>query len=92
MTRKEEIINYAKSYQGKGIESEELKDIIKLAIIDGALWADAHPKWKPSNEQMEALSKLEEMHVLEHEKNQENAHLYMVIKSIKEQLWKLKKE
>ena len=31
--------------------------------------------WKPSDEQMEALLKLEEMHVLEHEKNQENAHL-----------------
>ena len=47
--------------------------------------------WKPSDEQIEALLKLEEMHVLEHEKNQENAHLYMVIKSLKEQLWKLKK-
>ena len=46
--------------------------------------------WKPSDEQMEALLKLEEMHVLEHEKNQENAHLYMVIKSLKEQLFKLK--
>ena len=48
--------------------------------------------WKPSNEQMEALLKLEEMHFLEHEKNQENAHLYMVIKSLKEQLLKLKGE
>lgn len=47
--------------------------------------------WKPSDEQMEALLKLEEMHVLEHEKNQENAHLYMVIKSLREQLLKLKK-
>ena len=47
--------------------------------------------WKPSDEQMEALLKLEEMHVLEHEKNQENAHLYMVIKSIREQLLKLKR-
>lgn len=60
MTRKEEIINYAKSYQGKGVESEELKDIIKLAIIDGALWADAHPKWKPSDEQMEIIYKYAE--------------------------------
>ena len=48
--------------------------------------------WKPSNEQIEALLKLEEMHVLEHENNQENAHLYMVIKSIKEQLLKLREE
>lgn len=47
--------------------------------------------WKPSDEQMEALLKLEEMHVLEHEKNQENAHLYMVIKSLREQLLKFKK-
>ena len=48
--------------------------------------------WKPSDEQIEALLKLEEMHVLEHEKNQENAHLYMVVKSIREQLLKLKGE
>ena len=48
--------------------------------------------WKPSDEQIEALLKLEEMHVLEHEKNQENAHLYMVIKNIREQLQKLRKE
>lgn len=48
--------------------------------------------WKPSDEQIQALLKLEEMHVLEHEKNQENAHLYMVIKSLKEQLLKLKEE
>lgn len=47
--------------------------------------------WKPSEEQIEALLKLEEMHVLEHEKNQENAHLYMVVKSIREQLLKLRK-
>lgn len=46
--------------------------------------------WKPSDEQIETLLKLEEMHVLEHEKNQENAHLYMVVKSIREQLLKLK--
>ena len=48
--------------------------------------------WKPSDEQMEALLKLEEMHVLEHEKTQENAHLYMVVKSIREQLLKLREE
>lgn len=40
MKRKEEIVNYAKSFKGKGMENEELKDIIRLAIIDGALWAD----------------------------------------------------
>ena len=41
---------------------------------------------------IEALLKLEEMHVLEHEKNQENAHLYMVVKGIREQLLKLREE
>lgn len=40
MTRKEEILNYTKSFKGKGVENEELKDIIRLAILDGALWAD----------------------------------------------------
>lgn len=40
MARKEDIVNYAKSFKGKGMENEELKDIIRLAIIDGALWAD----------------------------------------------------
>lgn len=40
MARKEEIANYAQSFKGKGMEIEELKDIIRLAIIDGALWAD----------------------------------------------------
>lgn len=54
--------------------------------------AAKYNQWKPSDEQMEALLKLEEMHVLEHEKNQENAHLYMVVKSIREQLLKLRDE
>jgi len=49
-------------------------------------------QWKPSEEQIEALLKLEEMHVLEHENNKENAHLYMVVKSIREQLLKLREE
>ncbi len=40
MARKEEIVNYAQSFKGKGMEIEELKDIIRLAIIDGAIWAD----------------------------------------------------
>ena len=43
MTRKEEIINYANSFKGEGVENEELKETIRLAIIDGALWADEHP-------------------------------------------------
>ena len=51
-----------------------------------------HKQWKPSDEQIEALLKLEAMHVLEHEKNQENAHLYMVVKSLREQLLKLREE
>lgn len=40
MTRTEEILNYANSFKGKGMENEELKEIIRLAIIDGATWAD----------------------------------------------------
>ena len=44
MTREEQIVEYANSFKGKGIESDELKEIIRLAIIDGAKWADAHPR------------------------------------------------
>lgn len=47
MTREEQILEYANSFNGKGVESEELKEIIRLAIIDGAKWADNHPM-KPS--------------------------------------------
>ena len=43
MTREEEILEYANSFKGKDMESEELKEIIRLAIIDGAKWADRHP-------------------------------------------------
>ena len=46
MTRKEEIINYANSFKGKGMESEELKEIIQLAVIDGAMWSDKNPDEK----------------------------------------------
>lgn len=49
------------------------------------------PHWKPTEEQMNALLKLEEMHVLEHENNQENARLYVVIKSLREQLSELRR-
>ena len=44
MTREEQIVEYANSFKGKGIESDELKEVIRLAIIDGAKWADAHPQ------------------------------------------------
>lgn len=40
MARKKEIVNYAMSFKGKGMENEELKETIRLAIIDGAMWAD----------------------------------------------------
>lgn len=40
MKRTKEILNYANSFKGKGMENEELKEIIRLAIIDGAMWAD----------------------------------------------------
>ncbi len=43
MARTEEILNYANSFKGKGMENEELKEVIRLAIIDGAIWADTHP-------------------------------------------------
>ena len=46
MTRKEEIINYANSFKGKGMENEELKETIRLAIIDGAMWSDENPDEK----------------------------------------------
>lgn len=68
------------------------KEISWLKCLKERIQPQLKQDWKPSDEQMEALLKLEEMHVLEHEKNQENAHLYMVIKSLKEQLLKLKEE
>jgi len=46
MARTEEILNYANSFKGKGMENEELKEIIRLAIIDGAMWADTNPDEK----------------------------------------------
>lgn len=52
MTRKEEILNYANSLKGKGVKNEKIKEVVRLAIIDGATWADAYPKWKPSDEQI----------------------------------------
>lgn len=54
--------------------------------------ANCTTMWKPSDEQMKALEQLEEMHVLGCEKTKENAHFYMTIKSLKEQLKKLKGE
>lgn len=46
-------------------------------------------QWKPTEEQLKALEQLEEMHVLGCEKTQENAHLYVTIKNLKEQLKQL---
>ncbi len=43
MTRTEQIVEYANSFKGKGMENDELKEIIRLAIIDGAKWADENP-------------------------------------------------
>ena len=40
MSRKEERVNYAMSFEGKGMDNEELKENIRLAILDGATWAD----------------------------------------------------
>lgn len=68
------------------------KQIDWLRNIKHRNFARPQNTWKPSDEQMDALLKLEEMHVLEHEKNQENAHLYMVVKSLREQLLKLREE
>ena len=39
-TSKDERIKYAMSFKGKGMENEELKDTIRLAILDGTTWAD----------------------------------------------------
>jgi len=44
MTRREQIIDYANSFKGIGVENEELKETIRMAVIDGALWADEHLK------------------------------------------------
>lgn len=41
MARKEERLQYALTFKGKGMENEELKESIRLAILDGATWADA---------------------------------------------------
>ena len=67
-------------------------ELVTKNVVDWLKSLKERYTWKPSDEQIEALLKLEEMHVLEHEKNQENAHLYMVVKSIREQLLKLKGE
>ena len=40
MKRKEERLKYALSFKGQGMENEELKENIQLAILDGAVWAD----------------------------------------------------
>ncbi len=40
MARKEDRLQYALSFKGKGMENEELKETIRLAILDGAVWAD----------------------------------------------------
>ena len=40
MARKDERLKYALSFKGKGMENEELKENIQLAILDGAVWAD----------------------------------------------------
>ena len=54
MTRKEERVKYAMSLQCKGMEDEELKEIFRLAVLDGAKWADSTliekaAKWLASN-------------------------------------------
>ena len=43
MKRQEQIIDYTNSFSGKCVENEELKETIRMAVIDGAEWADAHP-------------------------------------------------
>lgn len=58
MTREEQIFEYANSFKGKGIESDELKEIIRLAIIDGAKWADANPIYKELKGLDEAAEKI----------------------------------
>lgn len=58
MTREEQIFEYANSFKGKGIENDELKEIIRLAIIDGAKWADANPIYKELKGLDEAVEEL----------------------------------
>lgn len=59
MTREEQIVNYAKSFKWKGVESEELKETLRLAIIAGAVWADRHPIELPSEDLEEEIKRYE---------------------------------
>lgn len=65
------------------------KQIDWLRNIKYRNFARPQNTWKPSEEQMKALEQLEEMHVLGCKKTQENARLYVTIKSLKEQLKQL---
>ena len=85
------ILNLVSKFTSKGYKSHPKIPSLEF-VQDWLKSLKERYSWKPSDEQIKALLKLEEMHVLEHEKNQENAHLYMVIKSLKEQLLKLKEE
>ena len=72
--------------------TNSISDEVRKKLQDWLKSLRPQSHWKTSDEQIDALLKLEEMHVLEHKKNQENAHLYMVVKSIREQLLKLREE
>lgn len=40
MSRSEERVQHAMSFEGKDIESDELRETIRLAILEGSIWAD----------------------------------------------------
>ena len=73
-------------YRGKGW----CLDIVEGDASGDYELVEREPVWKPTDEQINVLVKLEEAHVMEHERNQENAHMYMVLKSLKEDLYKLR--
>lgn len=87
-----EVISY-KISQHQGNDERSLFTTDEAEFIDGVedklKSLRPRPHWKPTEEQLKALLELEETYVLEHEVNQETARLYMVIKSLKEQLLKL---
>lgn len=86
----DEAVEYIKRYAEEAVQGGNSK-LYVYGVAERLESLRPQPQWKPSEEQMKALLKLEETYVLEHERTQETAYLYMVIKSLREQLLKLRK-
>ena len=83
------LVSWLKSLRHQTVSIENFNKFGQLEYERGVK-DGLNQHWKPSEEQMEALLKLEETYVLDHERTQETARLYMVIKSLYEQLLKLR--